>query len=108
MRPSYPGFFLTSVALLTFTGFAGALYLRWELMAALIAPLVLCHLGIFYRSRVAGWILIALYVLACGLLVLTFFTHRSAIPNSLWRLAGKLAMNLAVVHEVRRWLVEQL
>ena len=106
MRPSYPGFFLTSLALLTFAGFGACLYLRWELMAAICAPLALCHLGIFYRSRVAGLILIALYVLSCGFLVLAFFKHLP-MNTSPWRLGGKLVMNLIVIHEVRRWLAEQ-
>ena len=107
MRPSYPGFFLTSVALLTFVGFGASLYFRWESVAALFAPLVLCHLGIFYRSRAAGWGLITLYSLACGFLVLAFFTHSYTISTSLGKLVGKLVMNLAVIYEVRRWLAEQ-
>ena len=102
MRLTYPGGFLALLMLLTFAALIGSLYFQWWPIVAIFAPLALCHVGLLFQSRLAAWGLVLAYVGGSLFFAVSLFSVPSFSPPP-WRLLGKLALNLCVLHELRQW-----
>ena len=105
MQASYPGGLLTFLTVLTIGTVAGCLYLHWTVAAALLAPLALCHVGVVYQVRFAAWVLVTAYVVGCLYLVWVLVSLRDLSPPAVHAIE-KLAFNVWVLSELRRWLHE--
>jgi hypothetical protein len=107
MRFANPGGFLTCLAVLAVAGVGGALYMHWWPLAALLSPILLCHIGLFFQVRAAAYILIAAYVIGCIFFVVSLFTPASSHATPIWKPALKVCFNILVIHELVLWLRRQ-
>ena len=62
MRVSNPGGLLALFAILAPLVLGWAIYAHWWPIAALFAPIALCHIGLLFRIRPAAYVLLAAYI----------------------------------------------